>query len=448
MNIMEKQEVARLGHLLVTVFLSEFASFTATPVLPDITMEAICPAQDQCARAIFLSGFQQAVTGVGLVVMMPLIGNLSDVYGRKALLTLPMILSIIPFAILAFGRTTYFYYTYYVLRTITGMVSDGGIQCMALAYVADNTSEGKRASAIGILAGVGSAAFVCGTLAARFISTSHIFLVATVLAIVAAVYMRIFLKDTTTTTFKTEEATDENVPLLDSYRQDKTTDEVFKNAPSPKDIICFLNNTSLTFSLVASIAFLNSLAEGGEQAPFQYYLKARFHFNKDNFADIMLINNVGSTISQLLLMPTVAPFVGEEILLCIGLIAGFCNMFVNSIAWSIWVPYVASLFPILISFVKPAIQSIVSKQVGRNEQGTAQGCLSGLSSFGNIISPLIYSPLTALFLSDAAPLPYQGFSILCVGIAWLIAFIPGVVIIIMSRSKATIEGPRSPVAPP
>nr|GMC85310.1 hippocampus abundant transcript-like protein 1 [Ipomoea batatas] len=176
---MEKEEVARLGHLLVTVFLSEFASFTATPVLPDITMEAICPAQHHCSRAIFLSGFQQAVTGVGLVVMMPVIGNLSDVYGRKALLTLPMTLSILPFAILAIGRTTKFYYTYYVLRTITGMVCDGGIQCMALAYVADNTWEGKRASAIGILAGVGSAAFVCGTLAARFISTSHIFLVHT-----------------------------------------------------------------------------------------------------------------------------------------------------------------------------------------------------------------------------------------------------------------------------
>nr|GMC87412.1 hippocampus abundant transcript-like protein 1 [Ipomoea batatas] len=61
------------------------------------------------------------VTGVGLVVMMPVIGNLSDMYGRKALLTLPMTLSILPFAILAFGRTTKFYYTYYVLRTITGI---------------------------------------------------------------------------------------------------------------------------------------------------------------------------------------------------------------------------------------------------------------------------------------------------------------------------------------
>jgi MFS family permease len=36
------------------------------------------------------------IIGMGTVVMLPLIGNLSDQYGRKALLTLPMTLSIIP----------------------------------------------------------------------------------------------------------------------------------------------------------------------------------------------------------------------------------------------------------------------------------------------------------------------------------------------------------------
>lgn len=36
------------------------------------------------------------ITGVGTVLMLPLIGSLSDVYGRKALLTLPMTISIIP----------------------------------------------------------------------------------------------------------------------------------------------------------------------------------------------------------------------------------------------------------------------------------------------------------------------------------------------------------------
>ncbi|VFQ78417.1 unnamed protein product [Cuscuta campestris] len=362
--------------------------------------------------------------------MMPVIGRWSDVYGRKALMTVPMTACIVPVAILAVGRTEKFYYAYFVCRTLSGIVCDGAIQCLALAYVADRTTDGQRASAIGILAAIGSAAFVCGTLAARFFSTPHIFMFATVVSMVAAVYMRIFLSDTTPCcccchmiqsdatanrlgkTSEPEKATENGgAPLLLDYHHHHTQQ---KNQ--------------------ASIAFLNSVAEGGEQAPFQYYLKARFHFKKNNFADIMLINNLGSTLSQLLLFPMLAPLVGEEVLLCIGLCAGFCN-----------VPYVASLFPILISLVKPGLQTIVSKQVGRNEQGTAQGCISGLSSFGNIISPLIFSPLTALFLSDAAPFPYQGFSILCVGIAWLIAFVPGAMMI--KLAPLTPHPPIIPVVP-
>ncbi|VFQ78413.1 unnamed protein product [Cuscuta campestris] len=446
--------------------------------MPDVTMDAICPSQDHCSLAIFLSGFQQAVTGVGLVVMMPVIGRWSDVYGRKALMTVPMTACIVPVAILAVRRTEKFYYAYFVCRTLSGIVCDGAIQCLALAYVADRTTDGQRASAIGILAAIGSAAFVCGTLAARFFSTPHIFMFATVVSLVAAVYMRIFLSDTTPCccccnmiqsdatanrlgkTSEPEKATENgSAPLLLDYhhhhhhhhKQQKNqgapnnTTIFNKKPPSPVDIFRFLKNSGLMFSLAASIAFLNSVAEGGEQAPFQYYLKARFHFKKNNFADIMLINNLGSTLSQLLLFPMLAPLVGEEVLLCIGLCAGFCNMFVNSIAWSIWVPYVASLFPILISLVKPGLQTIVSKQVGRNEQGTAQGCISGLSSFGNIISPLIFSPLTALFLSDAAPFPYQGFSILCVGIAWLIAFVPGAMMV--KLAPLTPHPPIIPVVP-
>jgi hypothetical protein len=47
--------------------------------------------------------------------------------------------------------------------------------CMFLASQADKIPDGERAPAFGILAGVGSAAFVCGTLAARFLSTASTF---------------------------------------------------------------------------------------------------------------------------------------------------------------------------------------------------------------------------------------------------------------------------------
>uniref|UniRef100_A0A3Q7H7N1 Major facilitator superfamily (MFS) profile domain-containing protein n=2 Tax=Solanum lycopersicum TaxID=4081 RepID=A0A3Q7H7N1_SOLLC len=420
-----------LKHLFVTIFMSQLAIFVVTPAMPDVTMMLLCPAQDECSLAIYLSGFQQAIVGIGLVVMMPIIGNLSDVYGRKALLTVPLTLAIIPPVILAYRRTKKFYYVYYVLRTLTGMICDGGIQCVALAYVADHMSQAKRASAIGILAGVGSAAFVCGTLADHFLSTSQIFLVATIASTIAVVYMQIFLEDTA----RVEEYPIEEQPILRNNEMEDTeldcetakNIKVFNRVPSLKDIIFFLRK-SHTFSLAASVAFLNSFAEGGEQAPFQYFLKARFHFKKDNFADVMLIANICSATSQLLLMPMLAPLIGEEVLLCLGLITGFTNLLIDSIARKIWIPYTAALLPISTSLVKPSIQSIVSKQIGPSEQGIAQGCISSISSIANILSPFLYSPLTALFLSEKPPFRYPGFSILCVGLAWLIAVIPSAMI--------------------
>ncbi|CAL0316756.1 unnamed protein product [Lupinus luteus] len=97
--------------------------------------------------------------------------------------------------ILAYSRDTNFFYAYYVVKTLAAMAGEGSFHCMALAYVADNVPEGKRGSTLGVLSGVGSASFVGGTLAARFLSTALTFQVAAVFLMIALVYMRIFLKE-------------------------------------------------------------------------------------------------------------------------------------------------------------------------------------------------------------------------------------------------------------
>lgn len=420
------EKLTELSHLLVTVFLSSFASLMVIPAITDVTMVAVCPGKDECSLAIYLSGFQQAIIGLGTVVMMPLIGNLSDQYGRKALLTLPMTLSIIPLVILAYSRTTNFFYAYYVLRTLTAMICEGSINCLALAYVADNVLERQRTSAFGILSGIATAAFVCGTLAARFLSTALTFQVAALVSMLAAVYMRIFLKESL--------PNGENLtqPILKSGQDDHCQDgdlsrkaPVLKKIPSVQDIIGLLKSR-VTFSQAAVVAFFNSLAEGGMQASIMYYLKARFHFSKNHYADLMLLLGIAGMASQLVFMPLLAPHVAEEKLLAIGLLGGIADALLYSVAWSNWVPYATTIFAVFIVCVPPCLRSIASKQVGPTEQGKAQGCISGIISFANIISPLIFSPLTALFLSEDAPFHFPGFSILCIGFATMIAFFQSV----------------------
>ncbi|KAM1006895.1 hypothetical protein FF1_003536 [Malus domestica] len=399
---MEMEGIGGLRHLFMTVFLHGFASFMVIPAITDIIMLALCPGRDECSLAIYLSGFQQAMIGLGTVVMTPLIGNLSDVYGRKSLLTIPMTLSIVPLAILAYSRKTSFFYAYYVLRTVTALVGEGSINCLTLAYVADNVSERERISAFGILAGFTSAAFVCGTLAARFLSTASTFQVAAFASMLSTIYMRIFLKeslpgdDSTLRQPILKGGVPEVVDEGDVYSP--KTIQVFKKIPSPGDLISLLRSSKI-LSQAAVVSFFHSLAEGGMQASL-----------------------------MLLFMPMLATAIGEEKLLAIGLIMGSMNMFLNSISWAVWVPYAATLFTVFGFLVQPSIRSIASKQVGPNDQGKAQGCISGISSFANIVSPLIFSPLTALFLSEEAPFYFPGFSILCIGLATVIAFVQSLMI--------------------
>ncbi|KAL0386846.1 UNVERIFIED_CONTAM: Hippocampus abundant transcript-like protein 1 [Sesamum radiatum] len=410
-----------MRHLFVTVFLSLLASRMVLPAIPDVTVDAVCPAgKDRCSLAIYLSGFQQAISGLGSVFLMPVIGNLSDVYGRKLLLTFPLTFSIFPLVILGLRRTTVFFYVYYVLKTLTGMVTEGGVMCLALSFLADNVAEEKRVSAFGLLAGVESAAALFGTLAARFLPTTQIFQVVAVASITALVYMRIFLEDTTHSTDALEQ------PILNSTTEAgnkplKTTDFANK-IPLPKDIIRLLKS-STTVSLASFVAFFLNIAEAAVIDFLMYYLKARFHFQKDQFADLSLITYIGAVISNTVIVPLFGPLLGEETLLCIGLFSGFINMLLESIAWSSWVPYASAFLGIFLSLATPTVRCIISKQVGLNEQGIAQGCLMGIFAFANVVSPVIYSPISALSLSGRAPFNFPGFSMLCIGLSWLVGFI-------------------------
>ncbi|GLT53810.1 hypothetical protein SLA2020_270550 [Shorea laevis] len=436
------EKLKGLRHLFVTVFLSSFANFTVVPAITDVTMLALCPGQDECSLAIYLTGSQQAIIGLGAMIITPVIGNLSDKYGRKALLTVPITISIIPLVILAYSRATNFFYAYFALRTLTAMVCDGSTNCLALAYVADKIPDGERAPAFGILGGVGSAAFVCGTLATRFLSTASTFQVAAFMSILAAVYVRVFLEESIPNGDGIRQPILRGDPdvIKDDVELEKTT-QVFKRIPSLGDLIS-LANSSTTFSQAAVVSFFNSLADGGMIASFMYFLKARFHFNKNQYADLMLIIGVAGAISQLIFMPMMAPAIGEERLLSIGLLMGVTNMFFSSIAWSVWVPYATTVFYIFTICVQPSLRSIVSKQVGPIEQGKAQGCISGISSFASIVSPLIFSPLTALFLSEEAPFHFPGFSIMCIGLATMIAFIQSIMIRGVTSSHKAENNPN------
>ncbi|KAF6984060.1 hypothetical protein CFC21_002117 [Triticum aestivum] len=417
-----KEAATDLGHLLVFAFLFCVGAFMVAPVITDVTMAALCPGQDQCSLAIYLTGLQQAITGLGALVVTPVIGNLSDRYGRKALLALPATLSIVPLAIMAFNQTRPYFYAFYVAKTLTAMVSEGAMMCLSLAYVADKVPEGRRAAAFGVFSGVCTAGFVGGTIAARFLSVSSTFQVATLASVAAAVYLRAFVQETDrgASLLRDEEASRLLFPPSSSPEEASPRLPPLRKVPSLSEMATLLTSSS-TFTRAAVVTFFHGLGETGLQTALLYFLKAQFHYTKNQYANLLLIIGITGSFSQLTVMPLLAPRLGEQKLLVVALTGSCVHGFLYSIAWSFWVPYLAASCVILSILVGPCIRSIVSKKVGPSEQGMVQGCITGISSTASVISPLVFTPLTAWFLSETAPFNFKGFSLACAGFATLVA---------------------------
>lgn len=390
------EEVAELGHLLVFAFLFCFAAYMVGPVITDITMGALCPGRDECSLAIYLTGLQQAVTGLGALVLTPVVGNLSDRYGRKALLALPATASIVPLGILAYGRTRGYFYAYYITKTLTATVCEGSMMCLSLAYVADRVPEARRAAAFGVFSGVCTAGFVASTVAARFLPVSSTCQVAAVAAVVTAVYMKAFLQETDggASSCSCDEEASQPLCIPSSSSSEELSPKLppLRKAPSLSEMAALLTSSS-TFSRAAVITFLHGLGDAGLQNTLLYFLKAKFHYSKNQYANLLLIIGITGSFSQLTVMPLLVPKLGEQKLLIIALTASCGHAFLYSIAWSFWVPYLAASCVILSMLVTPCIRSIISNKVGPLEQGMVQGCITGISSTANVISPLIFTPI-------------------------------------------------------
>ncbi|KAG2303094.1 hypothetical protein Bca52824_031745 [Brassica carinata] len=395
-----EERLGGLGHILTTVFLSSFAVFLVRPVMTDVTVAAVCSGlSDSCSLAVYLTGLHQVTVGLGTMVMMPVIGNLADRYGIKALLTLPMCLSIVPP-----GKK----YSRYTKNTM-----------------------------FGVLAGVRSVSAVCATFAARFLPTALTFQVTALSLFVGLVYMRIFLK---------ERLHDDDEEDYDGGGSERMlAGPILNNAPSKahvfnnkysslKDMVALMNNSTILVQALV-VTFFVTFSQSGMESAFLYFLKARFGFKKNDFAQLSLLVYIIGAISQLFLLRILVSAIGERRVLSTGLLMDCFNAAILSVSWSPWVPYAAIALIPGVMFVMPSIYGIASRQVGSAEQGKVQGCIYGVKSFAEVVAPFVYSPLTALFLSDSAPFYFPGFSLLCNALCLMIGFLVSLLIKDVPSSK-------------
>ncbi|XP_028125339.1 LOW QUALITY PROTEIN: hippocampus abundant transcript-like protein 1 [Camellia sinensis] len=395
------RELRHLIHLLLPLFIHWIAEEMTVSVLVDVTTRALCPGESTCSEAIYINGVQQTFVGIFKMVVLPILGQLADEYGRKPLLILTLSTTIVPFALLAINESRASVYAYYVLRTISYIISQGSIFCISVAYVADVVEEDKRAALFSWITGIFSFSHVLGNVLARFLPEDYIFEVSIALLIFCPIYMHLFLVETVQSTPRHRQ----HAPWL--HKALKIVKERYNSMRHAATIVV----SSPTLKGMSLVSFFYELGMSGISGVLLYYLKAAFGFNKNQFSEILMMVGIGSIVSQILILPLINPLVGEKVILCTALLSSIAYALFYGLAWASWVPYLSASFGVIYVLVKPATYAIISRASSSADQGKAQAFIAGVQSIADLLSPLAMSPLTSLFLSSDAPFNCKGFSI-------------------------------------
>ena len=298
------------------------------------------------------------------LISTPIIGRLSDKYGRKPLLVFSLIGSAVSFFMMAFAPSAIFLF---IARALDGITA-GNIPVIS-AIISDTTEEKDRGKGFAILGASFGFGFVFGPAIASFtvgISAAMPFIIAGSVSLAAVLISLIILKET-------------NKHMGEIKSKSVFNFKALKNDLSDKNIVYLL-----------SILFFYALAFNMFIYSFQPFAINILHIDVIHISWIFTGIGIVGMFTQALIFPQVSKRFNLRKVFIISLVALATVFFSLSFSTTyIFFVTVLMLMAFSNSFVGPLSQTFLSKSADSKSQGSIQGIGATFTSLGQIIGPLI-----------------------------------------------------------
>jgi DHA1 family tetracycline resistance protein-like MFS transporter len=376
---------AAVGFIFITLLIDVMGWGLIIPVMPRLISELKNIPVNEASPygALLLS-----VYAITQFVFAPVIGNLSDKYGRRPILLSSLLGFGIDYIFLALAPT---YGWLFVGRIIAGIT--GASFTTATAYIADVSTAETRAKNFGLIGAAFGLGFVIGPALGGLLAGFGVrapFYAAAGLCLLNALYGYFVLP---------ESLSKENRRAFEWKRA------------NPFGSLKFLQKTPGIGGLAVSF-FLIYLAAQAVQGNWNFFTIHRFGWTEGLVGISLAVVGLLVGIVQGGLIRVVNPKLGDEKSIYLGLLLYTLGLALFAFASEGWMMFVFLIPYCLGGIAGPSLQSTISKHVPPNEQGELQGALTSLMSLTTIIGPLIMNNLFKYFTTDKAPFYFPGVSFL------------------------------------
>ena len=389
------QKKTAISFIFITLLIDVMGWGLIIPVMADLIaqLKGIPVNQASTYGAFLLSAF--AVTQF---IFSPLIGNLSDKYGRRPVLLLSLLGFGIDYIILALAPA---YSWLFVGRIIAGIT--GASFTTATAYIADvSTDETSRAKNFGLIGAAFGLGFVLGPALGALLATWGIrapFYAAAVLCFMNCIYGYFYLPE--------------------SLNKESRRAFDWKRA-NPFGSLKFLTSHPEIGGLALSF-FLIYLGSQSVQGNWNFFTIYRFGWSEKMVGISLAVVGVLVGAVQAGLTRVINPRIGNEKSIYLGLSLYTLGLVLFAFATEGWMMF-AFLVPYCLGGIcGPSLQSVISGHVPGNQQGELQGALTSLMSLTTIIGPLMMNSTFAYFTTDKAPFYFPGIHFMIGAICMLLS---------------------------
>lgn len=357
-----KGKKAALGFIFVTLFVDVMGLAIIIPVIPKLIQHLTSVSVSDASRyALYLT----AAYAVMQFVFAPLIGNLSDKYGRRPVLLCSLLGFGVDYLFSAFAPTIGWLFIGRIVAGITGASFT-----TASAYIADISTPEKRAANFGMVGVAFGLGFIIGPVIGGFLGQWDVhypFIAAAVLALANATYGYFILPES-----------------LDAEHRRPLE---LKKA-NPFTSIFQLKKYPSVIGLAASI-FLIYFAAQAVQTAWTYYTIYKFQWSPAMIGFSLGAVGLFVALVQGGLIRIIIPKFGQERSIWVGLLLYAVGLMLFAFATKGWMMF-AFLVPYCLGGIAgPAIQGYMSVGVPANEQGNLQGSLTGLMSLSSVLGPIV-----------------------------------------------------------